>query len=932
MAALKSRVVLTALLVLVVAVPYVGAQGSAMTGTIEGTVTDNTRAVVPGVTITASSPALMGTRSVVTEADGGYRFPALSPGVYTLVFELPGFATVRRENIQLSLGFTATINAEMAPAGIQENVTVSGASPVVDVTSTTVTTNMGAEQLSNLMGARDQQTIMGLIAGVNSSQMDVGGSTATSYQTFTAYGLRGQSRGEVEGMVTTESATVGEIFYSDWNSFEDVAVNAVGNTAEMPQPGTLVSVVAKSGSNKYSGKVYLDYQNEGWQAHNIDADQIRRGLRGAGNVATEDLNRLTVFRDFNVDIGGFVVKDKLWWYAAYRNSQKNRAFPNLLDDIEYSEIPVYTGKATYNLTPNNKLIWYHGHSIKLQKNYVAYTTNIGNADAFQKERWPSGTYKGEFNSVLGSAAVLEVRSGFFYERGFFNGKGANPRYQDIGNLRVYGTDIERSSYHDRPQLNGALTLFKDGWAGTHSFKFGGEFMHEVNHSLNQVYNNLIMRLNNGLPSQVEIYEPAVDSRNTMWATSGYIQDTWKLNSRVSLNLGVRLDRYFSYVPEQAGASGRRFERIDGPTWNNVGPRLGVVYGLTEDGRNVLKLNYGQYWEFPFTSISTAMNPNPTNTFSRYNWTPANPQYVNGLPVYQPGQEGLLISFSGARPDGRSSTRLDPDLVNSYNHQATAYFEREVASSFGVRTGFVWNAKRQGRATYNANQPFEAFNVPVTVTDPGPDGILGNADDAGTVQAFNLDPARLSLPLDQVLRTTDSLDADYYSWEVQANKRFSGRWSVLGSFANTWNRTGIADITPNALVRTDNGKDVYNTWQAKLTGTVDVGWGLRVTPAIRHQAGEAFARTFLARLNYNSAVTINAEPVGTRRADHVTLADVRAERRFRLGWARFAALFDLYNITNSNADQQVTTQSGSTYLRPRTITGPRIARVGVKFDW
>src|SRR2546427_478606 len=122
----------------------VGAQVTTTTGAIIGAVTDNTKATVPGATITVSGPALMGTRTAVTGTDGTYRIPALAPGTYTLAFELEGFATVKREGIQIGVGFTATINVEMNPAGLEESVTVSGASPVVDVTSTKVTTNLDA--------------------------------------------------------------------------------------------------------------------------------------------------------------------------------------------------------------------------------------------------------------------------------------------------------------------------------------------------------------------------------------------------------------------------------------------------------------------------------------------------------------------------------------------------------------------------------------------------------------------------------------------------------------------------------------------------------------------------------------------------------------------------------------------------------------------
>lgn len=419
MAAWKYFAVLSALLVLVLP-SRVAAQGTAMTGTIIGTVTDNTKAVIPGVTVTVSGVALIGGgRTVVTGSDGEYRFPALAPGTYTLLFELPGFASVTREGVKLALGFTATINAELSPAGLSENVTVSGASPVVDVTSTTLTTNVGSEQLENLTGSRDAQSVMGLITGVAVAQLDVGGSGAHGYSGFATYGIRGQGRGEVEGMVTslgaggntlgTNNDGDGSIFYSDWNSFEDVAVNAVGNTAEMPQPGVLTNVIAKSGGNKYSGKVYFDYQNENWQAHNIEPDQIdARGVVGSLLPANE-LNRLKLFRDFNVDAGGFIIRDKIWWYAAYSHSYRKRGIPNILDDIEYSEVPVKTVKATYNLTQNNKIIFYKGHSTKIQKNNVGYSSNIGTVNAFPSQRWPSGPWKIEYNAVIGSRAVMEVR-------------------------------------------------------------------------------------------------------------------------------------------------------------------------------------------------------------------------------------------------------------------------------------------------------------------------------------------------------------------------------------------------------------------------------------------------------------------------------------------------------------------------------------------
>ena len=199
----------------------------------------------------------------------------------------------------------------------------------------------------------------------------------------------------------------------------------------------------------------------------------------------------------------------------------------------------------------------------------------------------------------------------------------------------------------------------------------------------------------------------------------------------------------------------------------------------------------------------------------------------------------MISVTGARADGKPSTTLDPNLKNAYMDQVLAYLEREVAPNFSVRTGFVWNHRGLSRSRININQPFGAFNVPVTVTDPGPDGTLGTADDGGKLQAFDLDPAYLSLP--QVLQVVNlNQKSNDYTWETTATRRQSGRWSLRASFAETWSRSQPAPITPNALVGTVNGFNKTKTYQTKLVATLDLRWGIRLMPVFRSQSGQAYA--------------------------------------------------------------------------------------------
>ena len=203
-----------------------------------------------------------------------------------------------------------------------ESVTVSGQSPVVDVTNTTVATRFDTELLASLPGARDYWAVLAQTPAVSMGRVDVGGSGALTQQPYTAYGLAsagGVNRAEVEGIMVNEGAGGGgsDMYYTDYGAFAEIAINAVGNGAEMPNPGVLSQLIAKSGGNQYHGNVYFDYQNEAMEATNIDDAQIAAGVTGSNVVDPRDTNRLEMFRDFNADLGGFIKKDRLWWYGAY---------------------------------------------------------------------------------------------------------------------------------------------------------------------------------------------------------------------------------------------------------------------------------------------------------------------------------------------------------------------------------------------------------------------------------------------------------------------------------------------------------------------------------------------------------------------------------------------------------------------------------------
>ena len=288
---------------------------------------------------------------------------------------------------------------------------------------------------------------------------------------------------------------------------------------------------------------------------------------------------------------------------------------------------------------------------------------------------------------------------------------------------------------------------------------------------------------------------------------------------------------------------------------------------------MLNFHYGQYWVYPGVNFTSAFNPNPSGWSQTYAWT----DDANNNGWWDPGEERGLTSLSG----GSTSTRLDPGIRNTYVRQNTAYVEREVGPDFSVRMGVVLNAKRQPYGTINISRPLDAYSVPVLVTDPGPDGRLGSADDAGPLTASNLAAEFLGVPPVNLTTNLPDAHSEYYTWEITAIKRQTARWSLLASFAETWSRevalgTGAA-FTPNSLVNADKGQDRYKTWQAKVNGTVMLPIGLRVVPVLRHQSGMPFARTFVQTLNYGNAI-IKAEPF-VNRTPNITLFDLRTEKTF-----------------------------------------------------
>ncbi len=968
--------------------------GASTTGSINGKVADSSGGVLPGVTVSAAGPSLMGVQSSVTDSGGNYRFPALPPGSYTVTFELPGFNTLKRENIQISMGFTAAVNVELAVASLTETVTVTGDSPVIDTSSTRVQQNFKLEALQEIPNSRDLWSLLAVTPSVTMSRIDVGGNRAGTQTGYSAYGYGGQNRVLVEGINTTEG-TSGAGFYVDYGSFEEVFLGTIGQGAEMPTPGVQSQMLGKSGGNKFQGEIYQDYESNGMISENIEKNLPAKFLYSPTNTGGIRLhsNETEKYRDFNINLGGPIKKDKLWWYFSYRNQKTSVGQPNFIGPISGTLFDTKlwnpSGKTTYQINQNNKLIGYYQWGQKEQPNRLpSSTNNYTGLDATLAQLSGSWIYKGEWNGTLSNSTYVEARYGVF---GYYFPLQANtdsPAFQIVNaQLSQYiNADQKEQTDRQRRQATGALTYFKDGLlGGSHNFKVGGEVMMETGWvGYLQAYGGNVRQNigSNGLPTSVIMSAPTATHVGSLGdGPSGNLLSVAKLNTidafftdqysigRLTMNLGVRWDHYDVFTPDQrqlaytfpSGLSiaAETFNETHFTKWNGVVPRLGLSYDVMGNGKTVLKANWGLYKFNPGVGVAQDANPNQSLKTITYQWTDTkvcgtcNP----GDKLYQPGEEGSVTGTALA-----GAITVDPNLEQPSSTQGTVYVEQQLTEGVGARIGFVYLGVSNQTGTFQPLRPASAYTVPFSVADVGDDGISGTADDA-TRTFYGIPSALISActgvtaptptcqyPTNQVVQNNPN-NGKYKTVEFAINKRQSHNYSLSAGVGYTWQHD-----FPRGYPNTPNAPSDYDftSYSFKASGSYSAPWGITVNPVFRFQAGANYARQLTPSAPASCACTYSAAnsgpasgptgssltnnvayvtPYNAYRQDNITVVDVRVEKTVKLGdIARIRLFLDGFNLANKYAAETISFSTGAAFQQPTAILAPRTARIGFRLLW
>jgi hypothetical protein len=963
------------LICVALALPGVSWAQSVSSGTIAGTVRDATGAVLPGVTVEAASPALIEkVRSAVTDAQGNYKIVELRPGAYTVTFTLPGFSTFKRDGLELTTGFTATANAELRIGALEETITVTGASPVVDVQNVRQQTVFRKDVQEALPLGRSIAQYASILPGAtlsSSQHQDVGG-VASKGAFVSIHGSTHAGMGEtIDGLSFKHSGSTGG-FGLIMNSagVEEVAVQTSGVSAET-QNGTLqLNIVPRDGGNTFRLTSSGSYAKGDFQANNIGPELLARGASGAGD--------LDVLHTINVGVGGPIRKDRLWfhtahlwtgfgrfnpgsWFNATQDSfvytpDLNR--PALTDEVERDN----QVRLTWQISQRHKLavytlMEYSCQCYFLQGSTVAPEASqriVADGPIFQALWSHPRTNRLLFEA--GGAVVFYtgdklLQPGVTRDTIAVLDSSRNFRYRALGSAlsgaSAYGPDTQHQS-NQRASMS-YIT-------GSHAFKVGMNTGQGWASDVSEINRDITYTLRGAVPQSVTLFASPAKFKDRARELGLFAQDNWTV-SRWTLNLGIRYDAFRGNVPEQRMPAGtyvpaRDFAPVEkAPDWKDLSPRLGASYDLFGNGKTALKASVARYVEWASAFKDTGPS-NPARTMvasATRTWNDANGDYVP--------QESELGPLSNAN-FGKTipGTRRDESVlrgwgVRPYTWQISTQVQHELRPGLGLNVGYFRNSYGNFVATDNLAVTPGDFS-PYCLTTPR-DSRLPGGGGQQICGLYDIVPAKFGL--------VDNLETDaskfgkqtriFNGVDATVNMVFGKGGSISGGVATGATKTDNCDAIVDSPQKQfcSNSPSWGSGTQLKLAAIYPLPWGVRLSGTLQNIPGVPITATYVATnaeiapslgrnlgqcrgaAVCNGTLTVDLIEPNTVFEDRLTQLDLRLTRLFSFGRTRLQGNVDIFNVFNEDSVLGLNARYGPSWLQPTAILGGRMFKFGFQLD-
>ncbi len=945
---------------------------------ITGVVKDTTGATMPGVTVEASSDVLIEkVKSAVTDVNGSFRIGDLRPGSYNVVFTLPGFKTFRRDGLLLPAEFTATINAALEVGALEETITVTGSSPVVDVTTAAKTAVLDREAIDAIPTGRSIQGMAQLVVGVNLNLPDTGGARAMQQTYMSTHGMTtANTTVLVDGQMTNGLQGDGAIqsYYNDAMNAE-VSYQTAGIGAETSSGGVRMNMIPREGGNRWSGDFKIVNRPGAWQSSNLTDRHKARGLT-AGNA----IDRII---DYAVSFGGPIKKDKLWVFGTTRYFSVNNYIANTFFDdgsqgIDDQFILNGMARLTWQATPRNKfsayfdeIHKYRGHD--MQANYDPETAGtVWNSPAYH-------TTAIKWTSPVSSSLFLEA--GYSNNTEYYTNEYREGIEQPRGTAAWYANaaknEVDLGGYTQAGPINTTESPIAFYWnaaatyvKGDHTIKVGvnnrqGTFKHtrDANADLVQQYRSSSTGIRWSVPDSVLIRNSPLTYGERLNRDLGiYIQDSWRLN-RLTANIGLRWETLNAKVLAGKSPAGRfvperSFDEVkDVPAWSDFAPRMALVYDLFGTGRTAVKYSLNRYNLSRTTGIAANYNPLLSQT-ATLPWRDVNGngQADGALRCTGYPSADCEISFAGLSSNfGIAALNEYGEYPRTWNLEQGVEVQHELFGGMSLSAAYWKGDFRNLTATVNRAWTVADY-TPYTFYNP----VTGKP-----FEVYARSAAASARPTNNL----DTFDAErkqkYESWVLDGRWRIPGGGQLSGGISIERERHKNC-TSPDDPNYGGNGKglcdelilDIPYRPSFKLSGTKNIGFGINFAVSFQNNsspvssvnmavtrgstrypancpspcpAGEIIMPTAVFG---QTSLTYNLESVRATSVERIVQLDFKLSRTFKVNRFTILPTFEVFNVNNSDAiiSYISTNVLSSSYLAPNSIMQGRMYGLGLVTRW